>query len=385
MKGNKKKKKGTWKQYIFFGITILIGGVCGWVMALYMDTFTNGNFSVSHEVFILVAIFLLMIVVIYLQTVIHEAGHLIFGLCTGYRFLSFRIGSFMWIKQEGKLRFRRLNVAGTGGQCLMAPPDIVDGKVPVFLYNLGGSLMNLISAILCLPLSFLCGLTSVAGMFFILMVLFGLVCALLNGVPMNTGVVVNDGYNAISLGRNSEALRAFWIQMKIAEQMSVGVRLKDMPEEWFYMPSEKTMKNSLVASIGVFTCNRLLDALCFEEADKFMEELLSEDSGILGLHRNLLICDRIFCELIEENRQEQLEQMMDKKQIKFMKSMKNYPSVLRTQYAYALLCENDTKKAEKIKKQFGLCANTYPYPSEIMGERELMQIAENTSETKREI
>lgn len=212
-----------------------------------------------------------------------------------------------------------------------------------------------------------------------LMSLFGVVCALLNGVPMDTGVVANDGYNALLLRKNQEALRAFWIQMKIAEQMSVGVRLKDMPDEWFYMPLEKAMKNSLVASVGVFRCNRWLDALCFEEADQLMEQLLHKDNEMLGLHRSLLLCDRIFCELIGENRPEKIEQMVDKKQIKFMKSMKNYPSVIRTQYAYALLHENDIKKAEEIKKRFKKCTHTYPYPGEIMGEQELMQIAENAS------
>lgn len=29
----------------------------------------------------------------------------------------------------------------------MNPPDMVDGKIPYILYNLGGSLMNFISAL----------------------------------------------------------------------------------------------------------------------------------------------------------------------------------------------------------------------------------------------
>lgn len=237
--------------------------------------------------------------------------------------------------------------------------------------------MNLMTAVLCLLLSLLCGASSMAGLLFMMLALSGVVSALLNGVPMYTGMIANDGYNAISLVKNPEALRALWIQMKISEQMSAGVRAKDMPEKWFYMPSDEAMANSLVASIGVFTCNRRLDALCFEEADKLMEQLLGKDSGIIGLHRNLLICDRMFCELIGENRPGQLKQMIDKKQMKFMKSMKNYPSVLRTQYAYALLGENDLRKAEEIKKRFEKCARTYPYSGEIRSERELMQIAES--------
>ena len=101
------------------------------------------------------------------------------------------------------------------------------------------------------------------------------------------------------------------------------------------------------------------------------------ENGIIGLHRSMLICDRIFCELVGEKRPERLEEMLNKQQKKFMKSMKTYPSILRTQYAYALLYEKDMNKAEKIKQQFEKYARTYPYPGEITGERELMKTAEN--------
>ena len=81
-----------------------------------------------------------------LQIVIHEAGHLVFGLVTGYQFVSFRIWNMMWLKKDGKIQFKRMSLAGTGGQCLMSPPDLADGKMPVLLYNFGGAIMNLFSA-----------------------------------------------------------------------------------------------------------------------------------------------------------------------------------------------------------------------------------------------
>ena len=58
-----------------------------------------------------------------------------------------------------------------------------------------------------------------------------------------------------------------------------------------------------------------------------------------------------------------------------MKAMKKYPSVLRTEYVYALLAEQNPKKAEKLMAQFRQCAKSYPYPSEIEGERQLMVLA----------
>jgi len=84
----------------------------------------------------------------------------------------------------------------------------------------------------------------------------------------------------------------------------------------------------------------------------------------------------MFIEMTGENRKEIVDLMLTKEQKTFMKQMKNFPSVLRTEYVYALLCENDTAKAEKIRKQFENIAKTYPYPNDIQAERELMEIAE---------
>ena len=72
--------------------------------------------------------------------------------------------------------------------------------------------------------------------------------------------------------------------------------------------------------------------------------------------------------------------MMSKEQNKFMKSMKKFPSVLRTQYSYALLSEQDGKEAKRIEGMFEKCAETYPYPNDIQVERELMEIARRYAE-----
>ena len=84
----------------------------------------------------------------YVQLIIHELGHLIFGLLSGYKFSSFRIGNLMLLKTGGKLKIKKLKIAGTAGQCLMSPPDMKDNKMPVIAYNLGGAILNLLSCLL---------------------------------------------------------------------------------------------------------------------------------------------------------------------------------------------------------------------------------------------
>jgi glutamine synthetase len=122
-----------------------------------------------------------------------------------------------------------------------------------------------------------------------------------------------------------------------------------------------------------------MDAMELEKADDTIAELLQMDTGINELHRRLLIVDQVYCELVGKNRQERLSRLLTKQQIRFMKSMKTFPSVLRTEYTYALLKENDNKKASKIKDEFEKMGAYYPYPQEIESERELMELAEQKS------
>lgn len=316
------KSNGQWIGIIIY---MLIGAVCGLFMLMYLDRpgqFEKGFYS---NLFPLVLMIICMYAAMLIQTILHEVGHLIFGLLTGYRFSSFRIADLMWVRSDDRIQFKKLSIAGTGGQCLMTPPDLKDGKIPVMLYNFGGAIVNLLTAILCTGLSFLCPFRSLGWTFLMIFGVIGLAYALINGLPVKMGPVNNDGKNAFDLSRSEEATRAFWIQMKVNEQISRGIRLKDMPDEWFEMPSDASMDNGIIATLGVLACSRLMDQHLFEEADMLMKRLLSWQNGIIGLYHNLMVCDRMYVEMISENRQEVLDGMRTKDQLKMMKAMRKYP------------------------------------------------------------
>ena len=376
-KAQKKKEKG--QQWIVMVFFMLIGAACGVLMASFMEQRGAENRSIIEDLIPLCVLFAGMYVGIFLQLTIHEAGHLVFGLKSGYQFSSFRIGSFMWLKENDKIVSRRLSLAGTGGQCLMVPPQLQDGKIPVILYNLGGCIMNLVASLVFLVIYLLIPKGTIISLFCLMMVLIGVAIALMNGIPLRLGTVDNDGHNALSLRKNPDAMRAFWLQLKVNEQIAKGIRLKDMPDEWFAVPDDEAMRNSMVATQGVFATNRLMDQQRFAEADRLIAHFLEIDSGIIGLHRSLMICDRMYCELIQDNCKEILEEMLTKEQIKFMKAMKKFPSVVRTEYTYALLALKDTAKAKAAWDLFEKVAKTYPYPSDVQSERELMEIADGVS------
>lgn len=325
---------------------------------------------------------LFLALAILLQIIIHEAGHLVFGLLSGYKFSSFRIGSFMLSRDEsGKLSTRKISIAGTAGQCLMCPPDFKeDGSLPVVLYNLGGVVFNLLTALFFLWAYFFSGGSELLPLFCLAMGIIGLGFSLMNGIPLKLGGICNDGYNAMCLNDDDDALRAFWLQLKINQLTAAGMRLREMPENWFELPNEEQMKNSLCASMAVFRANRLMDEQRFAEALELMEQLVSGRSAIPGLYISLLNCDIAYCLLLGDHTGPGLEKILSNPQLKFMKQMKDFPAVIRTSYALALLHEKDASKAKAIKQHFDSRAKTYPYPCEIQGERELMELAEKAAE-----
>ena len=354
-----------------------LGVILGLAMVNFVEWQLPEGISSGEKIFRLCTTLVFLYLAVLIHILFHEAGHLIFGLLSGYQFSSFRIGSHMLMKENGKLVYRKIKIAGTGGQCLMVPPEMVDGKFPVVLYNLGGSIVNLIVTALMIPVFMAIDKSSIFAMFFFLFIAMGAITALSNGITMRTQTIDNDGYNAVSLGKSKDAMRAFWIQMKANEQLTKGIRTKDMPDEWFEVPSDEAMKNSMVATIGVCAASRLMDQHRFDEAEKLINHLLEIETGMVALHRNLLICDMIYLELIGQNRSDRVEELYTKELKKFMKAMKTFQSVIRLEYACSLLAEHNSEKAANHMAAFERVATTYPYPNDIKTERELMEIADH--------
>lgn len=369
--GKRDGKKKNAGQTIYVSIMLLAGSICGGFAGALLARAEDQGVEFWQGILVMV---LGLSAAMLVQVIVHEAGHLVFGLISGYQFSSFRIGSLMLIKEEGKLKLRKFSIAGTAGQCLMSPPDLIDGKMPVVLYNLGGCIFNMIASAIFGVLACVRGENPIAFMIYVAFVVIGVAFALTNGIPLQVGPVTNDGHNALSLGKNPKAMQAFWLQLKINNEQAKGSRLKEMPESWFPVPAEEDMHNGLIAALGVFRVSWLMDQLRLEEALEYMKILLSKESGIIGLHRSLLTNERIYCELVLNNNTSEAIYLHNAEHEKFVKSMKNTPCVIRTEYTYALLAEKDEKKAAEWLTYFEKVAKTYPYPRELEGERELIDV-----------
>ncbi len=202
-----KKSKITYIANLLFGVVL---GILIVVIGAILDT--KGILEFDRYIEYLVWGFLSFFIFFVLQIIIHEAGHLVFGLLSGYRFLSFRIFSLTFIKKDGRIQRRKFSIAGTLGQCLMYPPKIQpDGSLPCKLYNLGGGLANLItlSPFLIFAIYANKGLTrTILISFFI----SGILLAASNLIPMEFGIH-NDGMNLVSLNKGKSYQESFYLQL----------------------------------------------------------------------------------------------------------------------------------------------------------------------------
>lgn len=369
------KGRALLQRILALGLGAVLGVFLGMGMAASGTPLPSVGGSPGGFLLFLAGLFVLLWLAMLAQIVLHEAGHLIFGLAAGYRFCSFTVGGVMLVRTDGRLRLRLLSVAGMGGQCLMAPPPgRAPEEIPFVLYNLGGVLLNLLSALLFGALVLPAQGVPALSFFFLLLSLLGLVFAALNGVPMRTEMLDNDGKNIASIAKSPAARRAAWLQLAINAQMARGARLQEMPEAWFSLPDEAEWSNYMIVALAVFRANRLLDAHDIAGAAALIDRLFAADTAMAGVHRYLLAGDRIFCALLLDDA-ETAERLLTKRQRLLMKKMRQNPGVLRTEYALALLREKNPQQAQKLAAQFNARAAKHPYPCEVQSERELMALA----------
>jgi hypothetical protein len=360
-------------------IVCFVIGITGSIF-LILDLGENDGFGMIPILFALLLIGNYL--TIFIQILVHEGGHFIFGLISGYEFVSFRIFNMILISVSGKYKIKKLSIADTAGQCLMMPPKSDGYHYPYILYNLGGSIANVIISGISLLL--LIVLPHIKFISFILLYLFfiGMVIGLMNGIPMNLRGNTNDGRNVVSLGKNKDARRAFWSQLYINGLNARGIRLRDMPNHLFEFSQDMDLNNHMICTWGVLRCMYLSDQNLIDETEKLINFLINRAPGILEAHKNVLLCGLLFHEIMGLGRLEEITTMFTLDLQKYVKASSASISTNRFLYAYELLVKKNEAKAKKHLQTFKKLIKTYPYPQVIEDELELI---EKINEKKNEI
>ncbi len=357
-------------------IYLVIGGLCGMMMIA-------GNpaaLELSGKDFIIhMAIALLMLfLAFFVQIIIHELGHLIFGLLTGYKFVSFRVGSFMFVKENGKLKVKIFSIMGTGGQCLMMPPPWTE-NFSHKLYNFGGCIFNFWTAILAFIIFIFYPGEDYLAIFLGMLGVVGLGNVFVNGIPMEANGISNDGRNTVLLDKNKTALRSFWLQLYVNGLLNQGERMKNLPAEWFFLPQGEDLKDPIICTVGVLKYNYEFDIHDFAAAEATVEYMLKAP-GLLGLHKNELLCELLFLKIFRNAPKEEIEPLLTKELRHYIKATGTYLSRKRLDCAYALLYLKDINLTKKAFEEFEKRTSLYGSTAEVQSEKEIVELIKAKAE-----
>lgn len=367
--GIKIKSKGRLKGLL---IWIIVGAVIGVVIGIlagkYFDDYLKAHIYHPNILFIFLKVYgyLLVFFIGYiLHIIVHEFGHLVFGLLTGYSFVSFRIGSFALIKENGKFRLTRYNIPGTAGQCLMMPPDMVNGKFPFVIYNYGGVLMNLIVSILGIILIIkVKAIQYPWDAILISMNAGGILAALTNGIPLNLTGVPNDAMNILALLTNDDAKKGFYTQLRVNGLQSQGVRIGNLPFEMFQISEDKVVDNPLNTSMALMQHSWYLDNLDFEGAKKALALIIPDLDKAPSLFKNETNVERLFLELIGDCDKDFIDELYDESLKKYIKVAKHMIGKKRFLMAYEAFYNRDKNKAMGYYQEIQKMARKYPVKGE---------------------
>ena len=288
----------------------------------------------------------LIFITLYMQILLHEGGHWLFGRLSGYRLVSFRILQFTIIREGTKLRIKCFDIAGTGGQCLLSPPDRPAEDVPVFWYNAGGVLMNLMTGAVAFALWMQYG-----GNLWLFLALFGLFFALANGIPMKISGIGNDGYNQLLLRRNPQSRVALIMGLRINAHIQAGSRPKELPAAWFMDKEPTDYTDTLQVGYWFMTLSRLQDNREWDAAYTLLTRALAHRQEIIGIYVKEMDAELLYTALIL-GRIEEATRICTDELKQYLQQYSKYSSAKQRQLAgIALYIEKDRNKARSIYEE----------------------------------
>lgn len=372
---NNKEKKPKKKSLEKVLPTVLYMGFCGLAGAfggMAMVKVLPKDAPNWQEFLGFLLVMIAFVVILVIQIFIHEVGHMVCGLMSGYEFVSIRFFGLMIMKENGKLVRKKHSIAGTGGQCIMTPPR-TDGTSPTQLFNWGGCIANIIVSVIAITFAILFWDKALLSTFLLMFSTIGIYFAIVNGIPLKS--LSNDGYNAMTLKNRPNARVAFERSQMIVKEMAMGTRLKDMPAEYFdYEIGKYDLDDNIIISTAGMTINYHIDCGNYEKVYE-LTKYLYDNVELSDIHKFIVIAELVTSILITGRDKVEVDKLFTKENKKLMKIHEAQPSTHRVWYVYELLYNGDKEKADKHRTDFDKLAKNYPYKTDLENDIELMECA----------
>lgn len=294
--------------------------------------------------------------------IVHELGHLVCGLLSGYRFSMFRLGPLAWFKENGRIRFS-VTQNLFAGQCLMAPVEEIK-NFKFVLYNAGGSIFNFL---LCVPFVLLGWQANLT------IILVNFTLGFLNLLPIR--YLTNDGANIREALKSKEATRGLYLMFYTNAKMMEGMRYRDFDKDLFALPENADLENYMVAHILLQEASRLEDNKQIKEALNMYSRI--DLAAMPPIYKNLIMAEILYYHsFLIPSHDAARELCRDKKFQKFMKC--GLPSITRILAAYAFFVKGDKKMASDLLAKAKAGAGKLPGKGQRMMEHDFLNELEES-------
>ena len=349
-------------------IIAIIDGESIWTVAKTIF----GKFSLQDVLeiaWMLVAVLIAFI----LNVVLHEGGHLVAGLLTGYRFVSFRFLNWTIIRRNGRLQWGNYELAGTGGQCLMAPPDRPVDQIDTRWYNAGGVLANLLIVVISALLLWAFDLPTWLDELLVIMIILGLLIGVGNGIPLKMGGVATDGLNLLQLEKDIPGKQCFCNILEFNALSQEGVPYDEMPEHIFALPQPIDWVNSMHVGAALMAATRMAAVHQWEEAYRLLTEAHDHSDEYMELYR-LEVENMMTQVCIAMGRDDEARQHYSDKVAKHVERHASTQSDKQlTKMAVTLALENDRPKAEAMLHELETGRDKYIHQGDVALSLDLMR------------
>ncbi|MFC6464890.1 hypothetical protein ACFP65_07905 [Marinilactibacillus sp. GCM10026970] len=288
-----------------------------------------------------VSLFLGITVFIYfLHISIHELGHLIAGLISGYRLNWIRILNIVLYKKKGKYEIRYQPFPGLIGQCSMRPPEDLE-SAPFVLYHLGGIIANAVSSGL-VSVFLMSSLPEFVRSGILIFCATGVLIVVANLVPFGS----NDGKNIWNgLKSTNRRIQLNYI-LQISTDMMEGATFTEL-EKYIYYNNEEPLTDPYNVAMILLDVNRYEEKYAFQQAKNCLMPLVKNIDKVQHAHKKVVLAEYLFLSLMCSPEDKEIENFMENKWLKVYLSLKQTDTI-RVLAAYALIKEQDIKKFETL-------------------------------------
>ena len=196
----------------------------------------------------------------------------------------------------------------------------------------------------------------------------------MNGIPLKMSGITNDAYNLILMHRDLNIRKYLALQLAVNAEVQKGVRLKDMPDEWFPNDEVTDYRNIMQVAVKLLYISRYVDRKEFETAHVLFSEIERHKEEIVGLYVKEIECELLFLELIGERRKEEIGRLYTDKIKRYIQRYKiMMSSKQRLLCALALYWENQPERAKEIYEKVARKRDKYLLQGEVNSDLDIME------------